>query len=252
MPSTLFISSAIFSLGFASSAHAQANLDIINGRPATGKESWAPAVVGIASKEKKSYSIFCTGTILNESSVVTAAHCLEDLEGEKFYVVFGLKEKDIRDAREVKSYVVHEAYDPKAPEEALEISDIGLIRFDGGLPEGAEPAEIVVDEKMLKAGMPSLVAGYGVTNAKAQTGSGTLRYGKLKIIDPGYGKHEAVTDESITATCNGDSGGPAMIEGPTPGQYLLWGVTSRGYKRCNKEGWYTKISSFVDWIARHQ
>ena len=47
-------------------------------------------------------------------------------------------------------------------------------------------------------------------------------------------------------TCQGDSGGPLVVQ-RSDGRFVLAGLTSWG-EGCSGDGYYTKVSAFVDWI----
>ena len=54
-------------------------------------------------------------------------------------------------------------------------------------------------------------------------------------------------------TCEGDSGGPLMVQNPQ-GDYLQVGIVSFGHRPCNEEhkySVYTKVSEFRDWIEEN-
>lgn len=59
----------------------------------------------------------------------------------------------------------------------------------------------------------------------------------------------------ITGNIPGDSGGPLMMEERSSGRFLLVGLVSFGPRACgvsnNLPGVYTKISSYIEWIARN-
>jgi secreted trypsin-like serine protease len=74
-----------------------------------------------------------------------------------------------------------------------------------------------------------------------------LQSAKAKI--KGFSVTEVRLDESKgQGTCSGDSGGPAFIQ--KGGNYLLFGVTSRGNLLCNEEGIYTSASAHSAWIEK--
>jgi secreted trypsin-like serine protease len=219
---------------------------IVNGTTANGTEPFSNSVVGLATRSGTTYSIFCSGTLINTNTVVTAAHCLTEMTGQN-YVIFGLTTSSkVVQSRAVAKQAAHEGYLPNSPDDAKDIFDIGVVQFEGAAPEGFHPVGILPYENMLKDGSEVLLAGYGVDSGTTQSNSGTLRYTNVKIQNSVYGRTEVMTDETATGSCNGDSGGPAMIE--VNGKYFVWGTTSRGDSACAKDGIYTKITSYRGWI----
>ena len=221
---------------------------IVNGIDATGQEAFSRHVVGLANKSYSGgYSIFCSGTIISQQLLVTAAHCVEAF-GSEVYAVFGLNEKSPNlEVRRITRHERHERYVSWFPSDAKDVHDIGLAQFGGGLPSGYYPVAILQDDSILQPGKEVVMAGYGVTNGSYQTGSGTLRYTTVRVKEL-YGESELKTDESMSGTCNGDSGGPGFVE--YGGRYYLWGATSRGDARCVSHGIYTKATSFRAWISQ--
>lgn len=220
---------------------------IVNGTTATGNEAWAGTVIGIGTKESTGYSIYCSGTLVGENTVVTAAHCVEAMsDGD--YVVFGLVESGkATQGRKIVKKAFHEKWAGIPEEDSRDVFDIGVAQFEGTAPAGYKPAGILADDSILINGAEVLLVGYGVTNGTYQNGSGILRYTKVKIRDAKFGQTELQTDETANGSCNGDSGGPGLVE--VNGQFYLWGATSRGDAACTNNGIYTKVTSYRDWVT---
>lgn len=222
---------------------------IVAGEVAHSALPWVRSVAGLAFKTQTGFEIFCTATVIEASTVLTAAHCLDDLGARTLYVVFGLDEaaSDIQ-SRVATSSRVHGTYDAKSRSK-FDRDDIALVRFSGSLPPGYRPMRLLFNEDILVEGAPVTVAGFGATNGNSHLGMGKLRFTEVTIRNPGYGISEVQTNETRSGTCRGDSGGPAMIE--VDGAYVLWGITSRGALACNDDGIYTKVAAYENWIRRH-
>ncbi|HEY8279168.1 MAG TPA: trypsin-like serine protease [Bdellovibrionota bacterium] len=220
---------------------------IINGETMKGTEPFAKAVVGLARKVPEGgYHIFCSGSILNEHTIVTAAHCLFERDGE-IYAVFGLNEKspDIQ-ARQLERKVVKEGYKNAHRNDDVDVLDISLAQFRDPAPEGFKALPFLEDENRLTEGATVLLAGYGFDDPVTPKGSGTLRYTFVQIFDAHKARTEITTNEQRHGSCNIDSGGPGFI---TVGdRYFLWGATHNGSPGCVGEGVYTKVISYRDWI----
>jgi secreted trypsin-like serine protease len=104
----------------------------------------------------------------------------------------------------------------------------------------------------LAKGTEVQLAGYGITEADTQNGTGVLRKAMVLIDNPSFGKTEVILDQTHgQGACHGDSGGPAFLR--MGGTNYLWGVTSRAYPNnagddCAHEVVYTKIESQIGFI----
>lgn len=237
----------LFLFGFSSVAGA-----IINGTEVTRAEPYAKSVVGLARKLKNGgYHIFCTGSLVNKNTLVTAAHCLYmrdnslPMRNGELTVVFGLSEKHQNlQVRKMIRKKTHEAYKPGHKNDEVDIFEIALAQFDGEAPPDYVPLPVLAPEVALDVGMKVILTGYGFNDALTPKGSGTLRQTIVPIKDKSA--TEVVTNESRSGSCNIDSGGPGVIE--IAGEHYLWGITSRGDPSCVGEGHYTQIPVYLDWI----
>ena len=218
---------------------------IINGDMVKAGDPIASHIVAITDNQWEN----CTGTIIANNLVLTAAHC--ETAGVAMYVAFGLEvsERNIKtvDRRLVRTYrLVPGHKDIDFESQDTDFKDMMIVEFEGGLPEGYKPAEFLSDSSVLKNGVSVILAGYGVTNGVEQTGNGFLRKTHAPIADVDFAETEVITDERRRGTCSIDSGGPAFVG--VGDKLYLWGVTSRGDEKCRGEGVYTKISSFRSWV----
>jgi MYXO-CTERM domain-containing protein len=206
---------------------------IINGSPSTSSED-ATVMLSIDGE------FACTGTLVTPNLMVTARHCVSDLDEESECV---LVTKDLP----VKGFAVSVGVDAKpdapvahvkrvfAPVADKEIcgADIAVLQLDKDITN-AKIAPVRFEP--LTVGEKTVAVGYG------ETGSGDLppqrlRRGDVEITAVGPAKHtfKPQTGKSIKvnvpggdfetgeSTCFGDSGGPLFdAEG------RLVGVTSRG------------------------
>lgn len=183
----------------------------------------------------------CTGSLIAQDLVVTAAHCIDDTS--TMQVLFRLKVKGTGPAARVLGAVVHPRYFPSA--EGKDQNDIAVVRFAGKLPRGYAPARLLPASIPLQNGQTVTLAGYGITTAIPQSGSGTLRKVDVKIKDARFARTEVLLDQtSGRGACHGDSGGPAFAR--ARGKLYLWGVTNRGYPNdapddCAHQAVYTDI-----------
>ncbi|OFZ30657.1 MAG: hypothetical protein A2622_13380 [Bdellovibrionales bacterium RIFCSPHIGHO2_01_FULL_40_29] len=162
---------------------------IIGGELTSEKHLAAPSTVGIYDLENE---FICTGTLLTEHIIVTAAHCIET-KPEKIRLVFGLQLFETLNAREVdiqEEFVRraqatrrHPQWNKQTTENTSTVEtewhDLALILFKGSLPEGYHPATRLADAALLTEGNRVIMAGYGATHVKI-TNVNEKKYPNLK------------------------------------------------------------------------
>ncbi|WP_413294225.1 S1 family peptidase [Bdellovibrio sp. HCB185ZH] len=116
----------------------------------------------------------CTGILLENNLVVTAAHCVQPDDVSETFIVFStdmeslLTDYDkIRKSpltRRASVGIINEKYkhvsELREPNEPTH--DIALLKFNGTVPKGYTAAQILSDAALLKEGASTLIAGYGV------------------------------------------------------------------------------------------
>lgn len=149
----------------------------------------------------------CTGSLLTDNVVLTAAHCIEN-GGKGIKIVFGVqliatvmaREVDIQNnfVRRATSAIVHPGYNEKENEiKNTDWNDLALIKFAGSVPEGFKPATFLTDSSILKKGQMVKLAGYGVTNVDVQP----INAKKYKNIDAAIDSGEVVCDDDKKTHC---------------------------------------------------
>lgn len=233
---------------------------IVGGQDATGTEPFSKHIVGLYDKK---IGAICTASILSETIVVTAAHCVES-EPAALVVVFGtdFNSQNIV-IQPVEDYQVSPIWAFRQNQE-LNSGDIALVKFAGGLPTGYTPAHFLTDAKKMTNNMDVLLAGFGASKVvKAldpksgqmvadHQDAGKLRFVTTTMKNATYSKSEFLTESSKgKSACHGDSGGPAYVE--VDGEQVLVGVTSRSVgddeDMCNVSAAYTSIPFYSSWIV---
>jgi hypothetical protein len=198
---------------------------IVNGRV----ESGYPAVGALE------IGGLCTGTLIADKWVVSAAHCFADgFNGGNFMIGNSVNDRGARRVRIARAYV-HQGYDANRL-----VNDIALVE----LVESAGIAPMEIARTAPRVGESVKYVGFGVSDGIRDTGSGIKR-----SVDIGTTRVDATTlrsDDPNVNTCRGDSGGPGMrLEN---GVEVVGTVTSWGDQECQQFGVNTRVDAYVSWI----
>ncbi|GBM58674.1 Chymotrypsin-like protease CTRL-1 [Araneus ventricosus] len=231
-----------------------------------GKYPW------IVSFKRKNTPNFCTGSIITSKYILTAAHCLENLDivddkkcqTSKMPKICFIKEKDmlvgLQDMKglklvEVKRNIPHPDYSAKTA-----VNDIALIQLKKPIKCSLLPKPLCLPRKDLsKQGQSLIIAGYGV-NKPGISNTDKLMEGEVKQVslnDCGLDKSRkgkvlcARGAKSMQASCQGDSG--STIVKILKETFYGIGVTSVGPTDCtSKQGdTYTNVYKYMKWIKKH-
>ena len=240
------------------------NAQIIDGEEVHAEDIVKKHTVFIFDTETK---FTCTGVVIASNIILTAAHCIKN-DPEYYQVFFSNKIKDI-ESTEKRGVLKIEQHADYAVRQFMSVdsSDLAIMQIRGEVPADYKPVPLLQNYQTLKPNTEIVVAGYGAyvlpdLEEELETDgvlalnpvknfifkdSPTLRKSKLQIANPQYGQTESSVDQTNKqGVCFGDSGGPAFIE--NKGQLILWGITSRGSKKCRSHSFFTKLDTFLPWI----
>lgn len=148
----------------------------------------------------------CSGTIIDTRVYLTAAHCIESLDPNDYYVIGGtdLTNQNVEPdyAILVDEVAIHPQYDPQNS-----VNDVGIVVLAGDAPVkpyrwlGAGSSEYTVGNRFT-------AIGYGDTGGSGDT-SGTKRKVDMDILEtyPELYVYGTGTEN----VCFGDSGGPDVV-----------------------------------------
>ncbi|NWQ80483.1 PAMR1 protease, partial [Columbina picui] len=255
---------------------------------------WQAAIYRVASGVKENslrkgaWILICSGALVNERTVVVAAHCVTDLgktivlKAAELKVVLGKfyrdderDEKTIQNLR-ISAIIVHPNYDP-----ILLDSDIAIIKLldKARISSRVQPIclspsyDLTSSTEYLKI----MVTGWKVLADIKDPGykNDTIRMGAVQMVDSllceqqyeDNGIQVSVTDSMFCAKqdhttfsniCPSETGGIAAITLPGKAsselRWHLMGLVSWGYdKTCSLELYsgYTKALPFKDWIEKN-
>ena len=216
-----------------------------------------PAVVSLNLQAGQT-SGMCTGTFVNDSQVVSAAHCIfavleggGDASSMKFV-------NERSDGSVTETSALKFAYHPDYVNDptVLNKNDIAVLTF----PRGSAPAAVRLYGRRPKVGQNFTIVGFGLNDYDRDTqgnqvgsGGGVKRMGTNKIQSISNGMIEftgvptaadgVIPQGQNVASGSGDSGGPLLIDGALAATTSGGGLTSvwagGKYKTL-------KASSYVD------
>lgn len=196
----------------------------------------------------------CTGTLIAPTVVLTAAHCVDPALGGDALVAFTLAHDTVSAAPPmtmVASKTKHEQFDLGA-----DITpglgkwfDIGLVVLQSPITE-VPPVRLPrpTDGLALTADTDITIVGYGRTS-DATNDVGVMFDSVTKLASVGDWELQIGAGGGQPQNCNGDSGGPALIE--IAGVPRVVGVVSRSFDAqpgCRNGGIDTRVDAYLDWI----
>ncbi|KAH8404641.1 hypothetical protein KR215_005806, partial [Drosophila sulfurigaster] len=201
-------------------------------------------------------SHFCGGSLINDDTVVTAAHCMQSYKAAEMQVRLGSTARNSGgEVVGVKSFKFHEGYNS-----ALMVNDVAVIKLSSPVRQTSLIRAIPLASKTPDSGTPAVVSGWGTTCfllcsspnnlmevdvqivQASDCGSSDYAYGSSKILDTMVCANGA-NDEKKDA-CQGDSGGPLVANGELVG-IVSWG---NGCAWTNYPGVYADVASLKSWI----
>lgn len=185
----------------------------------------------------------CTGTLLSQNVVVTAAHCTA---GSKHLAIAYFE-----DGRPVLQPVRSVARNPGFSSKTAVSVDIALVRLESDLPSRFRPMRIADASAGSEVGDSFTVAGFGLADERDYKSAGTLRSARVDLLPRLFPRFLRIglggrLDE--LAICKGDSGGPVVADGALVG--VVYAAERTGKARtCGATAQAVRLAPQAAWIT---
>jgi len=173
----------------------------------------APSLAKYAVMVLDDHGHVCTGAIIEQRSILTAAHCVA--EGSDWRVFWRAPDNAPVFVKP-KTINVHPDFVRNKPGTQNRSIDLAIVTLEAPLPDQFEPMPLS-EVTALAPGQIVTVAGYGFAEEKNLKSLGTMRRADLMVVEPnGHSKilvWLAGPNSNGAGGCQGDSGGPLIFEG---------------------------------------
>ncbi|MEN0059877.1 MAG: trypsin-like serine protease, partial [Bdellovibrio sp.] len=189
----------------------------------------------------------CTGSALNSRIVITAAHCVVQTALEMTVEVSAGPQGPAHTSKVIRS-VMFPLYNPQA---SVSLQDLAILFLEKPLPEYVSTFPIP-SEDLLEKVTSILAAGYGKTDETSGQSADGLYRKDLPVRNYQSKQMFFIAQQTEGGTCNGDSGGPALID--IQGKRFIVGVLSSSLfptgsvLQCQNEALYVNLPFFARWI----
>ncbi|XP_017775826.1 PREDICTED: chymotrypsin-1-like [Nicrophorus vespilloides] len=193
----------------------------------------------------------CTGSILNENWILTAAHCVKNANISAMLIVAGSnKLSNGGDSYQVSKTIYNENFT------SMVSNDVGVIKLITPIKFNKKVQPIQLTKENIDGGEDCVLSGWGMTSFPGNI-SENLRYVHLKTISVDECRQRLfpipiIDSEVCTFTkrgegaCKTDSGGPLVANGKQIGIVSWSPPCAIGFPYV-----YTRVFSFLDWIKEN-
>ena len=204
--------------------------------------------------EKSSGTSICTAVPIGARLLLTAAHCVHQMEPAKIKAVFGHDYRNLKDSKtpsvEVEKYKVHELFDGSAKS----YSDLALIKLKSAIPKDYKVVPTYDGKSETYSDQLTLV-GYGITEENNKD-SLLLRMTTKSYKNDVYLKDSLIGFNQKNETggfCKGDSGAPIFMKVGATIKLLAINSFTAGPEAaldCHSASFAMYIPFFRAWIIK--
>lgn len=231
---------------------------VVGGRNAQATDN--PSMAGLVRRGSRAVdSLFCGGSVISPTAVVTAAHCAQGEKASNIDVVAGgtrLSLPGIQRAQ-VSRIIVHPGYD-----DVRTIHDVAVLILATPL---TVPAVALAGPEDAALGAPGSIlrlTGWGEQRYnEPDSAPDDLKYADIPVVanrvcERLFDVYDAKLQlcgqapRNLPDSCQGDSGGP-LVGGSAEAPRLV-GIVSYSADQCGSAGYagvYVRVSAERDWIA---
>ena len=213
------------------------------------------------SIQSTSGSHFCGGSIIGDDLILTAAHCMEDVDGNNPDMQIRVGAHSLTDGSgqviQVATTYTHQEYPNLS-------KDVAVLKLAGKITDNNAQAIALADDAFFNAnvtaGTSMIVSGWGTLESGGQSPDKlqevSVPYVTNEVCNQASAYNGQIQDTEICGgyveggkdSCQGDSGGPLVVN---DGNRLVQvGVVSwgEGCALADKYGVYANIASLRTWI----
>lgn len=215
----------------------------------------------------------CGGTLISSQYVLTAAHCVSNIQ-EKVPIEVRIGSEDLKsvgdDAQRIpiSNVIPHPEY-----KRSVNYNDVAILKLSTPVRMASNVRPICIQTKSLdsmnvQSNITFIVIGWGATSFDEDGSTKLMKTPGLNLVDrescaksfDGFGKLPRGLDENMLCildsnvtrradACQGDSGGPLLMF--TGSSHSIVGITAFG-QNCGGPipGVYTAVYSFLEWIEK--
>ncbi|XP_017778779.1 PREDICTED: transmembrane protease serine 9-like [Nicrophorus vespilloides] len=199
------------------------------------------------------YWHLCAGSILDETTILTAGHCVKDSHPSEMTVVAGtIHLTGEAQERRIKSVRLHGKFAV-----SLE-NDIAILKLSDPLQFNEYVKPVELPTASIKANSDVVLSGWGLTSYPGSVPDG-LRFIRLKTMDSEtcnrmqswevFGSQVCTMTKAGEGVCQGDSGGPLVdVNDFTQVGIVSWGTMCA----VGDPDVYTSVYHFLDWIEENR
>ena len=224
---------------------------IVNGDDVDSAETYP----FIAALESRSGSLRCTGSIINSTFILTAAHCTDGWSPSQCQIRVGTNTRSGGETYACAAFTEKRGYNDG---NGFSNNDVAIIELESSISFDSTKQPVNLQDLQPASGSEVLMIGWGrvsgggalpstlqqvisdyATDSECQSSWGSSYNPATMICEKG----------SSVGACNGDSGGPMMCYSDD-GEEFQCGVTSWGASGCTVSlpSVYAEVVKFLDFI----